>query len=158
METAKTVKKYGSIYRKILAAMNAPNPDRKQEAYEKRLAGMYNSEKYAEHNIYPTTNAEYIYAIIAMCLELKESALSDKEIIDTVNSGFSSRRNFFKRLIRSIDLLPWSYQIAERWNISDYDKRVKDGSISYDQFEVSDGKSNTAYPGAHTLKCLKHTG
>lgn len=140
METAKTVKKYGSTYRKILAALNDPNPDRKQEAYEKRLTEMYNSEKYAEHNIYPTTNAEYIYAIIAMCLELKGSGLSDKEIIDTVNSGFSGRRNFFKYLIRCIDLLPNSYQIAERWNISDHDKRVKDGSISYDQFEVSDGK------------------
>lgn len=106
METAKTVKKYGSTYRMILAALNDPDPDRKQEAYEKRLTEMYNSEKYAEHNIYPTTNAEYIYAIIAMCLELKGSGLSDKEIIDTVNSGFSGRRNFFKYLIRCIDLLP----------------------------------------------------
>ena len=104
------------------------------------MGSFSNSEKYAEHNIYPTTNAEYIYAIIAMCLELKGSGLSDKEIIDTVNSGFSSRRNFFKYLIRCIDLLPDSYQIAERWNISDHDKRVKDGSISYDQFEVSGGK------------------
>ena len=76
METAKTVKKYGSTYRKILAALNDPDPDRKQEAYEKRLTEMYNSEKYAEHNIYPTTNAEYIYAIIAMCLELKGSYIN----------------------------------------------------------------------------------
>ncbi len=58
METAKTVKKYGSIYRKILTAGNYPDPDGKQNAYEKRLTGMYNSEKYAEHNIYPSTNTE----------------------------------------------------------------------------------------------------
>lgn len=140
MEMAKTVKKYGNIYGKILVKGNFPNPDRKQEAYEKRLTEMYASKKYAEHNIYPTTNAEYIYAIIAMCLELKESGLSDKEIIDTVNSGFGRRRNFFKYLIRCIDLLPNSYQIAEKWNISDHDKRIKDGSILYDQFDVSDGK------------------
>lgn len=140
MEMAKTVKKYGNIYRKIIDSGSCYDRDRKQEAYEKRLTEMYASEKYAEHNVYPTTNAEYIYAIIAMCLELKESGSSDKEIIDTVNSGFSSRRNFFKYLIRCIDLLPNSYQIAERWNISDHDKRVKDGSISYDQFDVSDGK------------------
>ena len=140
METAKTVKKYGSIYRKILAAGNCPDPDRNQKAYEKRLTEMYNSEKYAGHNIYPTTNAEYIYAIIAMCLELKEYGLSDAEIIDAVNSGFSRRRNFFKCLIRCIDLLPCSYQIAKKWNVSDHDKRVKDGSIFYDQFDVSDGK------------------
>lgn len=140
MEMAKTVKKYGNIYRKILVKGNFPNPDRKQEAYEKRLTEMYASKKYAEHNIYPTTNAEYVYAIIAMCLELKESGLSDIEIIDAVNSGFSRRRNFFKWLIRCIDLLPNSYQIAEKWNISDHDKRIKDGSISYDQFDVSDGR------------------
>nr|MCR5722267.1 L-2-amino-thiazoline-4-carboxylic acid hydrolase [Lachnospiraceae bacterium] len=39
-----------------------------------------------------------------------------------------------------IDLLPNSYQIAKNWNISDHDKRMRDGSILYDQFDVSDGK------------------
>ena len=140
MDMYKIVKKYGKTYRKILVKGNYPDPDVKQEAYEKRLAEMYASKRYAEHNIYPTTNSEYIYAIIAMCLELKEFGLSDKETIDTVNSGFSSRRNVFKRLIRCIDLLPNSYQIAKKWNISDHDKRVRDGSIFYDQFDVSDGK------------------
>ena len=140
MEMAKTVKKYGKIYRKILVIGNCSDPDAEQEAYEKRLTEMYASEKYAEHNIYPTTNTEYIYAIIAMCLELKKFGLSDREIIDTINRGFSRRRNFFKYLIKGIDLLPGSYQIAKKWNISDHDKRVKDGSILYDQFDVSDGK------------------
>ena len=28
-------------------------------------------KKFKEHNIYPSTNTEYVYAIIAMCLELK---------------------------------------------------------------------------------------
>lgn len=79
-------------------------------------------------------------AIIAMCLELKEFGLSDKEIIDAINFGFSNRKNFFKCLIKCIDLLPGSYQIAKKWNISDHDKRVRDGSIIYDQFDVSDGK------------------
>jgi hypothetical protein len=140
MDIAKTVKKYGKIYRKILITGNCPDPDAKLKAYEKRLTEMYASEKYEEHNIYPTTNAEYIYAIIAMCLELKGFGLSDKEIIDTINSGFSGRRNFFKGLIRCIDVLPNSYQIAKKWNISDHDKRVLDGSIIYDQFDVSEGK------------------
>ena len=140
METSKTVIKYGKIFRKILVIGNFPDSDVKQKAYEKRLTEMYASQKYAEHNIYPTTNAEYIYAIIAMCLELKKFGLSDKEIIDAVNRGFSRRKNFFKRLIKCIDLLPNSYQIAKNWNISDHDKRVRDGSIFYDQFDVSDGK------------------
>ena len=101
---------------------------------------MYASEKYKEHNIYPSTNTEYVYAIIAMCLELKGLGLSEKEIIDIINRGFSRRRDFFKNLIRCIDMLPNSYQIAEKWNISDHAKRVQDGSIYYDIFEVSDGK------------------
>ena len=42
--------------------------------------------------------------------------------------------------MRCIDLLPNSYQIVEKWNISDHAKRVQDGSIYYDIFEVSDGK------------------
>ncbi len=140
MEISKAVIKYGKIFRKILVIGNFPDSDVKQKAYEKRLTEMYASQKYAGHNIYPTTNAEHIYAIIAMCLELKEFGLSDKEIIDAVNRGFSRRRNFFKRLIKCIDLLPNSYQIAKNWNISDHDKRVRDGSIFYDQFDVSDGK------------------
>ena len=138
MDIAKTVKKYGKIYRRILVIGNYSDPDVKQEAYEKRLTEMYSSEK--EHNIYPSTNTEYIYAIIATCLELKGLGLSDKEIIDIINRGLSLRRNFFKNLIRCIDLLPNSYQIVEKWNISDHAKRVQDGSIYYDIFEVSDGK------------------
>ena len=149
MEISKTVIKYGKIYRRILAIGNFPDLDVKQLAYEKRLAEMYASPKYAEHNIYPTTNTECIYAVIAMCLELKELGLSDKEIIDAVNRGFSRRRNFFKRLIKCIDLLPNSYQIAEKWNISDHEKRMKDGSIFYDQFDVSDGKIEY-----HISKCM----
>ena len=140
MDMYKIVKKYGKIYRKILTKGNFPDSDVKQETYKKKLAKMYASPKYAEHNIYPTTNTEHIYAIIAMCLELKELGLSDKEVIDAVNRGFSRRRNFFKRLIKCIDFLPNSYQIAKNWNISDHDKRLQDGSILYDQFDVSDGK------------------
>ena len=135
MDIAKTVKKYGKIYRRILVIRSYPDPNLKQEAYEKRLTEMYASEKYTEHNIYPSTNTEYVYAIIAMCLELKGLGLSDKEIIDIINRGFSRRRNFFKNLIRCIDLLPNSYKIAEKWNISDHAKRVQDGSIYYDIFE-----------------------
>ena len=37
MDIAKTVKKYGKTYGRILAIGNYPDPDVKQEAYEKRL-------------------------------------------------------------------------------------------------------------------------
>ena len=54
MDIAKTVKKYGKIYRRILVIGNYPDPYVKQEAYEQRLTEMYASEKYKEHNIYPS--------------------------------------------------------------------------------------------------------
>ena len=44
MDIAKTVKKYGKIYRRILVIRSYPDPNLKQEAYEKRLTEMYASE------------------------------------------------------------------------------------------------------------------
>ena len=58
MDIAKTAKKYGKIYRRILVIGNYPDSDVKQKAYEKRLTEMYASEKYKEHNIYPSTNTD----------------------------------------------------------------------------------------------------
>ena len=101
---------------------------------------MYASDNFTKHNVYPSTDTTHIYAVIAMCLELKTFGLGDSEIIETVNAGFSARRNFFRRLIRCIDLLPNSFNIARKWNISDHEKRVADGSISYDYFNVSDDR------------------
>ena len=39
MDIVKTVKKYGKTYRRILAIGNYPDPDVKQEAYEKKAYG-----------------------------------------------------------------------------------------------------------------------
>ena len=44
MDIAKTVKKHGKTYRRILVIGSYPDPDLKQEAYEKRLTEMYASE------------------------------------------------------------------------------------------------------------------
>lgn len=41
---------------------------------------------------------------------------------------------------RYFDMMPNAYQIARKWNISDHDKRVKDGSLTYDYFRISGGK------------------
>lgn len=81
-----------------------------------------------------------VYAVIAMCLELKEYGLSDNEIIDFVNFSFWKLKKIFAVFEKMIDMLPNSYQIAKKWNVSDHANRVKDGSIIYDMFEVSDGK------------------
>lgn len=57
-----------------------------------------------------------------------------------INHGFVRRRNFFRRIIRAIDLLPNSFSIAKKWNISDHDRRVRDGSITYDRFDVGEDR------------------
>ena len=101
---------------------------------------MYASENFKKHNIYPTTDTAYIYAVMAMCLEIKSFGYSDKYTIDIVNKRFEKRRNFFKRIIAVINLMPNSFDIARKWNITDHEKRVKDGSITYDYFDVSKDK------------------
>ena len=108
--------------------------------YEQRLSKMYASDIFLKHNIYPTINTVKIYTVIDMCLELKKDNYSDKEIIDFVNGVFEKKRKFFRTIIQVINILPNSYQIAKKWNISDHDKRVKDGSVTYDYFNVSEGK------------------
>lgn len=140
MNMDKTVRRYAAIYRKALSVVSAVNIDDDVEAYKKRLSEMYESEEFRKYSVYPSTNAVHVFAVIAMCLELKKYSLSDSRIIHTINSGFSARRNYFKRLLRCIDLLPNAYKIAEKWNISDHDERIKDGSLTYDYFNVAEGK------------------
>ena len=136
----KTVKKYAKIYRTALKTNNFSSIDVRVELYKHRLQEMYNSPTFALHNVYPTMDVVKIYAVIAMCLELKKEDFSDKEIIDIVNTGFAKLRKMFEVLEKVIDVLPNAYQIAKKWNISDHEKRVKDGSITYDYFNVSEGK------------------
>ena len=136
----KTIRKYGKVYRKALSFRHFREIDAKTAAYEARLRKMYASDGFRAHSIYPTTNAAHVYAVIAMCLELKALDMTDAEIIETVNQGFARRRSFFRRIIRAIDLLPNSFSIAKKWNIQDHDRRVKDGSLTYDRFEVGEDR------------------
>ena len=43
-------------------------------------------------------------------------------------------------MIAIINILPNSFNIAKKWNLGDHEKRVKDGSITYDYFTVSEDK------------------
>ena len=140
MDTEKAINTYGKNYRTALKEGGFADIDKKLKTFESRLRGMYASENFKKHNIYPTTNATYIYAVMAMCLEIKSFGYSDKDTIEIVNKGFEKRRNFFKRIIAVINLMPNSFDIARKWNISDHEKRVKDGSITYDYFNVSKDK------------------
>ncbi|MDO4356100.1 MAG: L-2-amino-thiazoline-4-carboxylic acid hydrolase [Clostridia bacterium] len=108
--------------------------------FSKRLERMYASDIFRQHNVYPSMGVDRIYAVIAVCLELKDDGMSDPEIIDFVNRMFEARRKPLRVLLKGIDLLPDCYQIAKKWNIGDHAKRTADGSFTYDSFVVSDGK------------------
>ena len=136
----KNVEKIGAQFLSALKEKGIPDADRIAAQYRKRLTDMYASDLYKEHNVYPTMNVPYVYAVIAMCLELRDLGKTDSEIMDIVNTAFRKRKEFFAKLIKCINILPNSYQIAKNWNISDHDKRVKDGSITYDTFVASDRK------------------
>lgn len=158
MGIEKTIKNYAKIYRKALIEGKISGIDAEVVAYEKRLREMYTSDNFKKHSNYPTTNTVRVYAVIAMCLELKRFELSDPQIIDIINSAFSARRKFFKRLLRCIDIMPNTYQIAQKWNISDHDKREKDGSLTYDYFNVSDGKIEYCISKCVYIEMFEHYG
>ncbi len=136
----KSVKKYAKIYRAALGANNFTDIDLRVESYEQRLKEMYASKAFEAHNVYPTMDVTKIYAVIAMCLELKKENLSNTEIIDIVNSGFMKLKKMLAVVEKVLDILPNTYQIARKWNVSDHENRVKDGSITYDYFNVTEGK------------------
>ena len=136
----KKIKSYKKIYRKALEKAGLEDIDAKVEAFAARLSEMYASDNFKKHNVYPSTSTPHVYAVIAMCLELKEFGFSGSEIMDIVNSGFEARRAFFNVIIAIINTLPNSFDIARKWNIGDHEKRVTDGSITYDYFNVTRDK------------------
>ena len=140
MTDEKTIKKYAGLYQAALKKEGYNDPEGKALSYEKRLKGMYAEEIFRQHSQYPTTNAEYIYAVIAMCLELKDMGLNNQEIIAFTDVAFAKRKKMFEVLEKGLDLLPNAWNIAKKWNISDYEKRTQDGSITYDFFNVSEDR------------------
>ena len=138
-DMGRATRKYTKLYRAELVRRGDAYADKKSAAYADRLTTMYASELFQAHNIYPTTDATLIYAVIAMCLELRDKGYTDSEIIEFSDGMFCRRKMFFAALEKLVNLLPCAYSIAEKWNIDDHAKRVADGSITYDFFEVEDG-------------------
>ncbi|MCR5067278.1 MAG: L-2-amino-thiazoline-4-carboxylic acid hydrolase [Erysipelotrichaceae bacterium] len=136
----KYVKKYAKLYRNALKEQGFSDIDTMTESYEKKLENMYASGAYKAHDVYPTINTSLVYAVIAMCLELKEKGLSNQQILDFSDCVFRKRKKAFAILEKLIDRLPNAYKIAEKWNINDHENRVRDGSITYDVFDVEDGR------------------
>ena len=140
MTSEKTIQKYAALYRDALSKQGYSDVDGKALAYADRLCQMYDSQNYREHNIYPTMNVELIYAVIAICLELRNFGLSNDEIIAFHNIAFQKRKRFFAIILKAGNLLPNAFQLAKKWNINDHEKRLKDHSIDYDYFTVSEDK------------------
>ena len=154
----KQVSKYVNLYRKALKATGFSDVEEMTVKYEDRLREMYESPAFKAHNIYPTMDVSLVYAVIAMCLELKEKSLNDQEIMHFSDVVFKTRKKAFAALEKIIDALPNSYQIAEKWNISDHEKRVKDRSITYDLFEVKDGRIEYCISRCMYVKMFEYYG
>ena len=154
----KTIRRYGNVYRKALLFRHCREIEAKTATYEARLREMYASDGFKAHSVYPTTNATHVYAVIAMCLELKALGLTDTEIIETVNHGFARRRSFFRWVIRAIDLLPNSFSIVQKWYIRDHDRRVQDGSLTYDLFDVGEDRLEYRISGCMYIEMFEAYG
>ena len=153
----KTIRNYSKAYRKALSFRHCRDIEAKAAAYESRLREMYASERFKAHSVYPTTNATHVYAVIAMCLEMKAFGLTDAEIIEAVNQGFARRRNFFRRIIRVLDLLPNSFSIAKN-GIS----RIMTNGFRTEASPMTGSMSaktgsNTASPNVCTSRCSRLT-
>lgn len=133
----KRVKKHAKAFRKAVEHAGIADANACVQSFKQRLANMLASDLFRTHNVYPTIDVEHVYAVIAMCLELRKQGVSDEEVRNAVNAGFAARRRFFDALIATIDHLPFAWSIVRRWNVNDHAKRVADGSIDYDCFEVS---------------------
>ena len=154
----KSEKKYARIYRNALQESGFADVDARVSSYEHRLHEMLESEAFAKHNHYPTMDVYKVYAVIAMCLELKKDDLSDREIMDVVNGGFKRLKKLLAIAEKIIDALPNAYQVAKKWNITDHDNRVKDGSITYDSFTVADGKIEYRISKCMYIEMFEHYG
>lgn len=132
----KRIARYTKVYGKAAAHAGISGKDAIVASFAGRLEDMYASELFRTHNVYPTINVERVYAVIAMCPELRSHGLKDAQVIDALDVAFADRRRAFSLLLGAIDLLPNCYAITRRWNINDHEKRVADGSIDYDLFEV----------------------
>ena len=148
-EIDKKIKSYSKYYRKILVNEGLEDIDRRMSSYKTRLKEMYRSDGFKTHNIYPSTNVSFVYAVIAMCLELKNAGYTDDRIIPAVEKSMEKRWNAFVKILQFIDLFPFSFSVVRKWNQSDHADRVKDRSITYDYFDL--GKEKVEY---YISKCM----
>lgn len=137
--TDQTIQAYTSMFQNALKRKKIKDVDHKINQFQSKLQDMVHADIYPIHNQYPSSDVDKIYAVIAMCLVLKDS-YSKEETIEIVNLAFWKPKMFFQILTKIIDRLPNAYKIAEKWNQKDHEKRENDKSIIYDFFEVKEGR------------------
>lgn len=140
IKIGKNLRSYSKYYRNVLLNEGLKDVDQRMTSYETRLKEMYSSDEFKAHSIYPSTNVSFVYAVIAMCLELKDAGYTDDRIIPVVERGMASRWNAFVKILNFIDLFPFCFSAVRIWNKSDHADRVKDGSITYDYFKLKKEK------------------
>ena len=148
-EIDKNIRTYSRYYERLLSNEGISDIDQRMSSYKTRLKELYGSEAYMNHNIYPSTNVSFVYAVIAMCLELKDAGYTDDRIIPAVERSMENLWSAFVRILKFIDLFPFSFSAVRIWNKSDHADRVKDGSITYDRFNLE--KDKIEY---HICKCV----
>ena len=136
----KNIKSYSKYYQNVLVNEDMNDIKERMDSYKKRLKEMYESESFAAHDIYPSMSVSFVYAVIAMCQELKDAGFDDGHIISAIEKGMDGRWKAFVKIVKFIDLFPNSFAITRRWNISDHASRIKDGSITYDYFKAEKDK------------------
>ncbi len=134
------VKRYTNLFEKCLKKNNFKDYKEISLKYSKKLDEMYKSDKFKEHNIYQTMDMYKIYAVLLMCLVLKEYGLNKDERLKIVNSTFDGSRKTLYRIEKIIDDLPFAWKIVKKWNTREYKDRLKDGSITFDNFVIMDEK------------------
>ena len=154
----KTVRKYARMYRGAIRRRGLPDVAEKTRAYEQKLTELYASEMFRKHNIYPSVQVPKVYAVVAMCLLLRSYGLRDEEIFDTVNDAFRVLRTLLYTLEQVIDLFPIAWTVAKKWNLADHDSRIKDSSIKFDYFDVTDDRVSYRISACKYVEIFEYYG
>lgn len=71
---------------------------------------------------------------------LKEDCLNKEEVFKIINSSFDGLRKLLACVEKIIDIFSFAWKIVKKWNIKENENRLKDGSITFENFIVTDEK------------------
>ncbi len=154
----KDIEKYTTIFYDALRRKNIKDAEEVTRRYTKKLNQMYHSEQFKSHNVYPSLDTKKIYAVIAMCLILKDMQFEKDQIIDFVNDTFRKPQKLVRILSNIIDVFPWAYRFVEKYHITGHNKALQDGSITYELFQVDYGRIEYRISKCMYLEMFRYYG